>query len=359
MAIKKNEQKISGLSVKANQPPGTMVFIGRRKVDNVSVDLIHYTNSELKEINNATRDQIDAFTRLSGVNWINVVGVHDIDLISRLTRLFSLHPLTMEDIVNTQHRPKVEEFPSYIFVIMRIIFFNETTERLSTENVSLIIGENYVLSFQERKSDIFNTVLSRIRTAKGHIRTMKADYLAYGLIDAMIDQYYGAVEQIGEDIEDFDDRIMADPQVEDIQEIHRRKRDILTLRKAIWPLREEIGALKRTGNPLVQDETKIFFRDLYDHAIQLLDMVETFRDTLGSIHDTYLSCTNNRMNEVMKVLTIISTIFIPLSFIAGVYGMNFSNMPELKTDHGYYLIWSIMIVIAVGMLIYFRKKKWL
>jgi len=227
------------------------------------------------------------------------------------------------------------------------------------EHVSLILGENYVISFLEDEGDVFDGLRERIRTAKGRIRSMKSDYLAYALMDAVVDNYFQAMESIGDHLEEIDDKIMVDPKPDDIQEINRLKRDILSLRKAVWPLREEIGVLEKSESLLVSPDTKIFFRDLYDHTIQIIDMVETYRDILGGMHDVYLSSISNRMNEIMKVLTIIATIFIPLSFIVGVYGMNFEYMPELKWRWGYYMVWGLMVMAGIGMLGYFKRKKWL
>ncbi|MDY6840892.1 MAG: magnesium/cobalt transporter CorA, partial [Pseudomonadota bacterium] len=276
-----------------------------------------------------------------------------------LGKCLNLHPLTLEDIVNTDHRPKIEEFPEYIYMVLKMISYNEAANRVEIEHVSLVLGETYVVSFQEKDGDVFDTVRERLRTTKGRIRSMKADYLAYALMDAVVDNYFLAVERIGDRIEDLDDQILANPKPDDMQQLHRLKRDILSLRKAVWPLREEIGALDKSESPLIRPETKVFLRDLYDHAIQIIDMVETFRDILGTVHDTFLSSMNNRMNEVMKILTIIATTFIPLTFIVGVYGMNFEYMPELKWKWGYFLVLGVMLVIGLGMIGYFQKKKWL
>jgi magnesium transporter len=237
--------------------------------------------------------------------------------------------------------------------------FGEASRLVKVEHVSLILGDGYVISFLEDEGDPFDEVRQRLRSANGRIRAMKADYLAYALMDAVVDHYFLAIEGIGDRIEEIDDRLLTDPRPEDIQEVHRLKRNILDLRKAVWPLREEIGALEKRESPLFCAETKVFLRDLYDHTIQAIDMLETLRDILGGLQDTYLSSMSNRMNEVMKMLTIIATIFIPLTFIAGVYGMNFEHMPELKWRRGYYLIWGIMIAIGIGMVTYFKKKKWL
>ncbi|PKN62912.1 MAG: magnesium and cobalt transport protein CorA [Deltaproteobacteria bacterium HGW-Deltaproteobacteria-15] len=356
---KKRRRKPRGSGIKTGMAPGTMVFIGERKQEKARIDVIEYDDTKLNELRDVSADRCMEFAKSSGVTWINVNGIHDIALVEILGKGFNLHPLTLEDIVSTAQRLKIEEFPSYVFIVLKMMSFNQAANSVEIEQVSLIVGENYVISFQEQEGDVFNTVRDRMRTAKGRIRAMKSDYLAYSLMDAIVDQYFVAVERIGDRIEDIDDRILAEPKPKDINEIHGLKRDILSLRKAVWPLREEIGRLEKSESSIIGPETKVFWRDLYDHTIQIIDMVETYRDILGGLQDTYLSSISNRMNEVMKVLTIIATIFIPLTFIVGVYGMNFEHMPELKWPFGYYLVWTVMLVIGIGLLAYFKRKKWI
>ncbi|MEA4880720.1 MAG: magnesium/cobalt transporter CorA [Synergistaceae bacterium] len=335
-----------------------MIFIGERQVDNARIDIIQYDAGTVKESRDVTPEECGDCLKTPGVTWINVNGIHNIGLIESLGKYFDLHPLTLEDIVNTTQRPKVEEFPNYVYAVLKMMTFDEGANRLDIEHVSLILGENYVISFQEHEGDVFDSVRERIRNAKGRIRSLKSDFLAYTLMDAAVDNYFLAVERIGDRIEEMDDNILVRPKPEDIQEVHQMKREILSFRKAVWPLREEVGALEKSETPLIRPETRVFLRDLYDHIIQIIDMVETFRDILGGIHDTYLSGVSNRMNEIMKVLTIISTIFIPMTFIAGVYGMNFQYMPELKWPGGYYLVWGIMLAIAFTLIVFFKRRKW-
>ena len=355
---KKKKGRPRGTGMKTGMAPGTMVFIGERKQEKSRIDVIDYDDTKLNELHDVSVNQCRDFAKAPGITWINVNGIHDIGLIETLGKCFDLHPLTLEDIVNTSQRLKIEEFPSYVFIVLKMVAFNKASNKVEIEHVSLILGENYVISFLEEE-DIFNGVRDRIRSAKGLIRSMKSDYLAYSLMDAVVDHYFVAVEHIGDRIEDIDDQILAEPKPEDINEIHRLKRDILSLRKAVWPLREEIGRLEKSASSIIGPETKVFWRDLYDHTIQIIDMVETYRDILGGVHDTYLSSISNRMNEVMKVLTIIATIFIPLTFIVGVYGMNFEHMPELKWPLGYYMIWGVMLAIGIGLLVYFKMRKWI
>jgi magnesium transporter len=267
--------------------------------------------------------------------------------------------MTLEDIVNSTQRPKLEVFPEYLFIVLKMMTCSEEAGTVAIEHVSLILGKGYVISFLEDEGDVFDTVRSRIRSSTGRIRALKADYLAYSLMDAVVDQYFLAVERIGDRIEEIDEQILTDPRPEHARQIHQLKRDILNLRRAVWPFREEVSSLVRSESALISRDTRVFWRDLYDHAIRIIDMVEVHRDLLGSMHDTYLTTISNRMNEVMKMLTIISTIFIPMTFLVGVYGMNFEYMPELKWHHGYCLVWVVMLSIAIGLFVYFKRRKWL
>jgi magnesium transporter len=356
---RKTIRRAAGPSDKTGLPPGTPVFVGERKQDKTRIEVMDYTPDHLDEIHDAGLDDCARLKDGPGVTWINVNGIHDVRQIEALGRLFELHPLTMEDIVNTTQRPKAEMFDQYIFMVLKMITYNEGQNDIDIENVSLILGDGYVLSFQEREGDVFEAARRRIRSGKGLVRGARADYLAYALMDGVVDAYFVALEKIGEYIEGIDDQIVLAPETSHMQEVHRLKREILFLRKSVWPLREEIASIVKFESPLINSSTRIYLRDLHDHTIQIIDLVETFRDILAGMHDTFLSSVSNRMNEVMKMLTIIATIFIPLTFIAGVYGMNFENMPELKWPWGYYTILGIMAVIGIGMVFFFKRKHWL
>lgn len=337
-----------------------MVFVGERKCERPRVDIIDYNSEQLSEVQDVEVNQcFEQALSDTSVTWINVNGVHDVGLIETLGEHFGLHPMTLEDLVNTTQRPKVEEFPYYLFIVMKMMEFNSTSHAIDVENVSLILGKNVVLSFLEDDGDVFDSLRERLRKDKGRIRHMKADYLAYSLMDTVVDHYFLAIEQIGDRIEAIDDKILDDPRQSDIQDIHYLKRDVLSLRKAAWPCREVINAIEKGESGVLMASNKVYWRDLYDHSIQVIDMVETYRDILGGMHDTYLSSLSNRMNEVMKTLTIISSIFIPLTFIAGVYGMNFVNMPELRWPLGYHGVLIVMLTIGVCLVIFFRRKRWL
>ena len=356
---RKKKKGNSGAGIKSGMAPGTMVFIGEQKQDKARIDVIRYTETELNELRDAAVPQCIQAARQAGIAWLNVSSIHDIQLIASLGKGFDLHPMTLEDIVNSTQRPKLEVFPEYLFIVLKMMTCSEDTGTVSIEHVSLILGKGYVISFLEDEGDVFDTVRSRIRSATGRIRALKADYLAYSLMDAVVDQYFLAVERIGDRIEEIDEQILTDPRPKHVRQIHQLKRDILNLRRAVWPFREEVSALVRSESVLISKDTRVFWRDLYDHAIRIIDMVEVYRDLLGGMHDTYLTTISNRMNEVMKMLTIISTIFIPMTFVVGVYGMNFEYMPELKWRYGYCLVWFVMLSIAIGLFVYFKRRKWL
>lgn len=340
-------------------PPGTPVYVGERKDEKVRISVLDYDELKCDEKEVKEIEECYLFKDTSTVTWINIDGIHQVDLIEKIGRHFGLHPLIQEDIVNTEQRPKIEDFGSYIYVVLKMIYHDKNEDENKIEQVSLILGENFVISFQEKEGDIFNHVRERIRSGKGRIRKMKADYLAYVLLDAVVDNYFFVLEKTGEKIEELEDKVVSEPRPGTLQEIHKLKRGMIFLRRSVWPLREVISILERGESSLIQETSRIYLRDVYDHTIQVIDSVETFRDMLSGMHDTYLSSISNRMNEIMKVLTIIATIFIPLTFIAGIYGMNFRFMPELDWRWGYFAVWIVMIAVVVLMVFFFKRKKWL
>ena len=339
--------------------PGTPVFVGDRRRECAEVDLFLYDAHNVREIHGATPQDWREARRGEGVLWINVSAVHDIGLIEALGEEFALHPLTLEDIANTTHRPKWEEFPAYAFIALKMVQRLPGEGRIFTEHITLILGPDYVLSFLEDAGDVFESVRQRLRRCTGRVRGLGADYLAFCLVDAVIDHYFLAVESIGDRVEHFENRLLANAMQVEVADIYRFKRELMQLRHAVWPLREVLAAISRSESPLLHPQTLAFWRDLYDHVVQVMDRVDAARESLASMHDTYLSCLSNRMNEVMKVLTIISTIFIPLTFIAGIYGMNFKNMPELDWQAGYFIILAMMAGIALALVFYFRRQRWL
>ena len=346
-------------SKKAGLPPGTLIHIGERKTGKVKITIIDYDEAQFQEKEAETIEECFPFKDKPTVIWINIDGIYQVEDIEKIGKRFDLHPLLLEDILNTDQRPKMEDFEDYIFIVLKMLYHDEKENEINVEQVSLILGSNFVISFQEREGDVFNPIRERIRNGKGRIRKMGADYLAYALIDAIVDNYFIILEKIGERIEDMEEGLVTNPVPETLQAIHKSKRDIIFLRKSVWPLREVISGLERTGSLLIKESTDVYLRDVYDHTIQVIDTTETFRDMISGVLDIYLSSISNKMNEVMKVLTMIATIFIPLTFMAGIYGMNFKYMPELGWRPGYFAVLSVMVIMSIGMLIYFRKKKWL
>ncbi len=344
---------------KAGLPPGTPVFIGERKQDVVRISIMNYSSDEIEEIHDASLDDCRRIREMSNIAWINVNGIHDVSTTQALANLFGLHPLTTEDISNTNQRPKAEDFDDYIFFAFKMLFYDEVAHSIANENISVILTQNSVISFQERDSNVLDPVKERIRFSKGRIRSEGADYLAYAIMDGVVDEYFVVLEKLGDRIGQIDEEIVKAPHRVHMEELHRLKREIVLLRKAIWPLRDEIAAIEKGGSRLIDDSIRPFLRDLYDHTIQVIEVVETYRDIVEDMQDTFLSGISNRMNEIMKVLTIIGTIFIPLTFIVGVYGMNFKYMPELTWEWGYFGLWGIMVALGLTMLVIFRKRKWL
>lgn len=347
-------------STKAGLPPGTPVHIGTKKSGRANITILDYDEAHFQEIETRTVDECLPFRDKPTVTWINVDGVHQVEILEKFGSFFGLHPLVLEDIANTDQRPKMEDHGDYIYTVLKMLSYDEKEGEIVIEQVSLVLGPNFLISFQEeRGGDVFGPVREQIRSGKGRIRKLGADYLAYALIDLIVDNYFMILEKLGERIEFLEEELVTNPRPETLQTLHDLKREMIFLRKSVWPLREVIGGLERGESPLIKESTGIYLRDVYDHTIQVIDAVETLRDMLSGMLDIYLSSISNRMNEIMKVLTIIATIFIPLTFVAGVYGMNFRYMPELGWQWGYPLILLVMAAVGVTMIVYFRRKKWL
>lgn len=325
----------------------------------VKITIIDYNEGQFQEKEVKNVEECFPFKDKPTVTWINIDSINDISIIEQIGRHFDMHPLLVEDIVTITQRPKYEDFGNYIFTTLKMLYYDEQEGETTAEQISIILGANFVISFQEKEGDMFDPIRDKIRNSKGRIRKQGADYLAYSLIDAIVDNYFVILEKFGEKIEGMDEALVADPSPQTLQVIQKLKREMIFLRRSVWPLREVISGLQRCESSLIHKSTAIFLRDVYDHTIQVIDAIETFRDMTSGMLDIYLSSISNKMNEVMKVLTIIATIFIPLTFIAGIYGMNFRYMPELGWRFGYAVAWSIMLIIAIIMLFYFKRKKWL
>jgi magnesium transporter len=346
-------------SKKAGLAPGTLVYVGERKIENVRIRLIDYDENRIEERELKSIDESLPYIEKESVTWINIDGLHDIDLISNIGKLFNLHSLVLEDIVNTEQRPKMEDFEEYLFIVLKMIHYQSDMHQVRFEQLSLILCKNIVISFQERVGDIFEPVRERLRKARGRIRKMGTDYLIYTLMDVAVDNYFVVLENIGERVAELEESLINDPEPDILQYIHEFKRELIFLRRSVWPLRELISSLERGETDLINEKTTIFLRDVYDHTIQIIDTVETYRDIVSGMMDLFLSSVSNRMNEVMKVLTVIATIFIPLTFIAGIYGMNFEYMPELGWHWGYFTALILMLAIGVLMVIWFKRKRFL
>ena len=342
---------------KAGLPPGTLVHVGEERTEAVTVSRYDFTPEICTVTDFSSMEECLNSLPSDGISWINIDGVHNTGIMSLTGTHFGIHPLVLEDMVNTTQRPKIEDHGDYIFLVLKMMTYHDD-DTVDIKQVSLIFGERYVLSFQEKPGDLFDPIRRRLKQGKGRIRNMGPDYLTYSLIDVIVDGYFAILERLGERVEDLEDALIDNPPSNIIHEIHGIKRELLLLRKSLWPLREVINFMTSAETPLIKKEMHLFLRDVYDHTIQVIDTLETMRDMVGGMIDLYLSSTSNRMNEVMKVLTIIATIFIPLTFVAGIYGMNFSYMPELNVRWGYFATLGAMFAIVLVMLYFFKRKGW-
>jgi magnesium transporter len=346
-------------SVKAGLPPGTLVHIGATPAEAVQITLLRYSQTDFREEHYRKLEECLPHLDHGGVTWVNVEGVHDVEVIRRLGECHRFHPLVLEDIVNTVQRPKIEDYGDYLFIVLRMLL-PANSNQFASEQLSIILGPDYIFTFQEGiEGDLFDSVRDRIRSAKGKIRGMGADYLAYALIDAIVDGYFSVLENLGERIVNVEEDLALTPDRATLHVINGMKKEIIFLRKAVWPLREAISFLERGDSNLLNAATRVYFRDIYDHTVQVIDTVETYRDLLSGMLDLYLSSISNRTNEVMKFLTVIGTIFMPLTFLVGVYGMNFKHFPELEWRYGYYCLWVVMLAMSLAMVMLFRRKRWL
>ncbi len=349
---------VGGRSIKTGLPPGALVHVGSRKTENVSITVLEYDEKEIQQIKVVDPGELAHYRDSSKTSWVNIDGLHDTKLLGAIGSVFGLHPLVLEDMLNTEERPKIEDYGDYTFIAVKQLFIDENTGELDTNHQNIILGKGFVISAGESRTRIFDPIRERLESGV-RIRKMGADYLAYTLLDAIVDNYFDVLERQGEMIEKVEETLVLSPVQSTLNKILETKNDMLYIHKNIWPLREVANLLERGESMLVSHETRIYLRDLYDHVMQALDTTEIYRDILSGLLDVYLSSVSNRMNEIMKVLTIISTIFIPLTFLAGIYGMNFSNMPELGWRWGYFALLGVMAVLALLMLYFFKRKKWL
>ena len=349
----------SKASRKTGLAPGTVVYVGKKAGKDLFIDVFDYNKDYLDEKKLKNIEEVISFENKDTITWININGLNHVKEIEKLGKDFELHPLILEDITNTQQRPKMEEHEEYIFMVLKMLYFDKD-QNLKFENISFIQGSNYLLSFQEADGDVFDAVRDRLRNSKGRVRNNGSDYLLYALMDAIVDNYFNLMETMGDKIEELEENLFSEkPNKDLIHEIHGLKREILKIRRAVYPLREVVNQIDKVDLSLITEKTQLYLRDLYDHVIQVSESIDIQRELIWSLMDMHMTTISNRMNEVMKVLTIMATIFIPLTFIAGIYGMNFENIPELKFKYGYFVLWGVMIGIFLAMLYYFKRKEWL
>ena len=343
---------------KAGLAPGSLIHSGEQTMEEVVIRVTRYDKDIVREHQADTLADCFPLSE-EHADWISICGLHRPEVFSELGERLGIHPLVLEDVMNTGHRPKVEVFEDHIFIISKSVTFDPAARELRTEQVSMILGPHYLITFSESDSGLFAPVHERLRAGRGKIRKYGVDYLAYALLDTLVDGFFVALELIGERLEELEASLLEQPEESILQELHRLRRGMILFRRSVWPLRDAVNTLRKDSGDLVRDGTDIFLGDLYEHVIQVWEAVETYREVISGMVDLYLSSVSNQMNKVMKVLTIIATIFIPLTFIAGLYGMNFKVMPELEWPYGYPVVMGIMALIAIGMLWFFKRKKWL
>jgi magnesium transporter len=340
--------------------PGTAVFTGVQKMDKIEIFVTQYNENNCQEHRPTSIESLKKM--ISDTNdkiWINIDGLHDEDSIVDICTHFGIHKLTIEDLVSIGQRPKIDEFEDYLFMVVKMFQLDIAHKEVDIEQISFILKDNLLITFQEKTGDVFQSIRTRLHDSKSMIRKRGTDYLLYALLDAVVDYYFVIIENLSTELEDLEEILLKKPSDDGLNALHHIRRNILSLRRSAYPLREVISRFEKLEPPRITSDTKIFIRDLYDHTIQAIETIEVFRDIASGLLDLYMNSVANRMNEIMKLLTIIAAIFIPLTFLAGIYGMNFENMPELKAQNGYFVFLGVMVIIFLAMLFYFKNKKWL
>lgn len=356
-SLKKNKSANNAKTV--GLPPGQLVHLGEKLTDKSLIELIRYYGTKYEEKNTEKVEDLKPYIKKGEVNWINIDGLHNIELIKGIGEHYDIHPLVLEDVLNPDQRPKAEDYDDYLFFTLKTL--NTLTDKdIIYEQISFVLGKDYLISFQEKEGDLFDGLRTRLKQdPASKARKRDVDYLFYRMIDTIVDSYYLILESLGERIEILEDEVYKNPSDETLQKIQNLKKELIYIRKTVYPLRESISKIVKGEYPFIKKETTRFFMDVYDHTIHIIETFETYRDLTTGLMDMYMTSLSNKMNEIMKVLTIISTIFIPLTFIAGIYGMNFEYMPELTWHYGYFASWGVMIAICIVLVIFFKKKKWL
>lgn len=358
MKLKNKTKNKSSHLKKTGMAPGQFLFTGERKVDNTKIQVINYDKENIEEIqfkNIATA--LKKIEKSEKTSWLNIIGLHDTQIIRSIVEHFNFHNLSGEDILSIGQRTKLDDYDHYIHIVSKM--FKEHDNDIEEEQVTIIFTQNVLITFQEKEGDVFNNVRERLKEGKGQIRSRKSDYLAYALLDSIVDHYFLAIEHFGNYIEELEEEVLINPSESLLPTLHEMRREAAYIRRSIFPMRETVNRFEKLEIDYMNIETKIFIRDLYDHTLQVIETVTVFKDAVNGLLDLYMSSVSNRMNNVMKVLTIVSTIFIPLTFIAGIYGMNFTNMHELEYKYGYLITMISMGVLTLLMIIYFKRKKWL
>lgn len=350
-------------SHKTGMIPGIPVYVGDQKAQKTSITAVSYDAKKITKRKIKNIEECKDLEKQQGMIWLNITGLSNSKLIAEIGKLYKLHPLIIEDVLNTEQRPKLDIFANYIFLTMKRYDYDAGQNALAEEQISLVFGKNFLITFQETSTDTFENIYARLKNPDAKLRQKGVDYLAHALIDITVDSYFSIIEQVGDYLEDIEEKLVTNPNPKQLKDIHALKREMIFLRRAVWPLREVISGMQRSTSDLIAEDTAIYLKDIYDHTIQVIDTVETYRDLLSGMLDLYISTTSNRMNEIMKVLTVFASIFIPLTFITGLYGMNFStashfNMPELGWKYGYFFALGLMGAVAIAMAIFFKRRKW-
>lgn len=338
--------------------PGVLVHVGEVYSDHPKIIVVDYSKDSFAESTDATIEEALEYIHSPEITWINIQGINDTTIIDAIGKEFGMHALAMEDILNTDQRAKLDDYKDYLYIVLRLLNYDYKADTVTGEQISILVNKNCVITFQESNRDLFKGIRERIRKPNTKIREMGTDYLCYTIIDWIIDQYFVILEKVDDKLEHLEEALLNHPHTEILLKIERTKREVILLRKSVWPIRDLVSQFNRIDTPLIHENSRIFMRDVYDHTIQLIDTIESFRDIVSGMLDLYLSNLTQRTNEIMKVLTVVSTIFVPLTFLASLYGMNFDNIPELHAQYGYYVLLCVMVLIASAMIYYFRRKKW-
>ncbi|MFT6926746.1 MAG: magnesium transporter [Psychromonas sp.] len=353
-------ESLTTLSEKSGLPPGSLIHVGDVREAVTQMSVIDYGAENIKEHKIQSIDEILKYKESDTVTWVIIEGLTDVDIVKRIGTMFDIHQLVLEDILNTHQRPKFEEYDDHLFIVLKCLLPETEQFSVTYEQVSLLVLKNFVFAFKEKKDDLFQPIMQRIRSSNGRLRNLKADYLTYSILDTIVDQNFILIDSLDEAITSLEDVLLtSEPVKNTLNTIQKLKREIIRIRRHVSPVRELIAEMLRSESPLIDPKTHIYLRDVSDHAIRVTESIESYREILTGLLDIYISSVSNKMNETMKVLTVFASIFIPLTFLTGIYGMNFEYMPELKWQWAYPALWCVFIILPIALLVYFRRKKWL